>query len=362
MDKNISNEKKPLRLKVKTFVDLRRFTSKQLHKIVENFRAKNKAYEAKYKNMSALKYMKVVKRNELLAYKVRNSLVNLSDKQTQKNKNRILEARKEFINTSKEYKANLKNGKYTEKEQKKIKNTFEDIAYEINKEMYARNLGKENQERPQNPKIERAINNVKNAAKTVGKGIATGATMVAGAVAFPFVMAYKGARAVGRKALAIGRGGKVAAITAGKVVGNTAKSVAENVKNQVGPIAQEVKETENAKRDMKVAEKSKELNDTATISAKREIYDNSSEQTQNAIVRNDWKAALREDKKFYSKQQVQEEQIENPEKQVREAQRRENLHMDKEKQDINHKEAIERVEGEILTPEEVKKVYGDQEK
>lgn len=429
MDKNISNEKKPLRLKVKTFVDLRRFTSKQLHKIVENFRAKNKAYEAKYKDMSALNYMKVVKRNELLSYRVRNSLVNLSDKQTQKNKNRILEARKEFINTSKEYKANLKNGKYTEKEQKKIKNTFEDIAYEINKEMYARNLGKENQERPQNPKIERAINNVKNAAKTVGKGIATGATMVAGAVAFPFVMAYKGARAVGRKALAIGRGGKVAAITAGKVVGNTAKSVAENVKNQVGPIAQEVKETENAKRDMKVAEKSKELNDTATISAKREIYDNSSEQTQNAIVRNDWKAALREDKKFYAKQQIKDEgknseannkdlgyiqledtiqekrdefdrsseghkeytiekdwkaalrenkihefrkavdninqrnkKIEDPEKQTREAQRRENLHMDKEEQTINHKEAIEKVEGEVLTEEEVKKVYGDQEK
>lgn len=53
--------------------------------------------------------------------------------------------------------------------------------------------------------------------------------------------------------------------------------------------------------------------------------------------------------------------IEN-EKQDREEQRRENLHMDKEEQPIDHEKAIEKVEGEILTPEEVKKVYGDQEK
>lgn len=355
MDKNISNEKKPLRLKVKTFVDLRRFTSKQLHKIVENFRAKNKAYEAKYKDMSALNYMKVVKRNELLAYKVRNSLVNLSDKQAKKSRAKLQEKWNKGRESLQE---KLDNEEITEKQ---YKNKKEQLIYKTSKEMYARDmLG--NREKPKNPRTQRIIRNVKNAVKTVGKGIATGASMVAGAVAFPFIMAYKGAKAVGRKALAIGRGGKVAAITAGKVVGNTAKSVAENVKNQVGPIAQEVKETENAKRDMKVAEKSKELDDAATISAKREIYDNSSKQTQSAIRVNDWKAALREDKKFYAKQQVEETQIEDPEKQAREAQRRENLHMDKEEQIINHKEAIEKVEGEVLTEEEVKKVYGDQEK
>lgn len=355
MDKNISNEKKPLRLKVKTFVDLRRFTSKQLHKIVENFRTKNKAYEAKYKDMSALDYMKAVKRNELLAYKVRNSLVNLSDKQAKKSRAKLQEKWNKGRESLQE---KLDNEEITEKQ---YKNKKEQLIYKTSKEMYARDmLG--NREKPKNPRTQRIIKNVKNAAKAVGKGIATGATMVAGVVAFPFVMAYKGAKVVGRKALAIGRGGKVAAITAGKVVGNTAKSVAENVKNQVGPIAQEVKETENAKRDMKVAEKSKELDDAATISAKREIFDNSSKQTQNTIVRNDWKAALREDKKFYAKQQIEETQIEDPEKQERESQRRENLHMDKEKQTINHKEAIEKAEGEVLTEEEVKKVYGDQEK
>lgn len=362
MDKNISNEKKPLRLKVKTFVDLRRFTSKQLHKIVENFRTKNRAYEAKYKEMSALDYMKVVKRNELLAYKVRSSLVSLSDKQTEKSKNKILEARKEFIKDTKVYQSNVKDGKYDEKEQRKLRNEFEDRAYKINKEMYAKDLGKKDQERPQNPKIQRAINNVKNVAKTVGKGIATGATMVAGAVAFPFVMAYKGAKAVGTKALAIGRGGKVAAITAGKVVGNTAKSVAENVKNQVGSIAQEVKEIENTKRDIRDIEKSTRLDERGKISSRLDIYRNSSKETQDAIVRNDWKAALREDKKFYAKQQAQEPVVEDQEKQEREEKRRENLHMDREEQPINHKEAIEKVDGEVLTKEEAEKVYGDQEK
>ncbi len=355
MDKNISNEKKPLRLKVKTFVDLRRFTSKQLHKIVENFRTKNRAYEAKYKEMSALDYMKVVKRNELLAYKVRSSLVNLSDKQTEKNRIKLQER---WEGGKARLKYELDKGEITEKQ---YKNQKDQLIYKTSKAMYAKDMVKD-QEKPQNPRTKRIITNVKNGAKAVVKGIATGASMVAGIVAIPFVMAYKGVKAVGTKALAIGRGGKVAAITAGKVVGNTAKSVAENVKNQVGPIAQEVKETENAKRNMKVAEKSKELDDAATLSAKREIFDNSSKQTQSAIRVNDWKVALREDKKFYAKQQTQEMTLEDSEKQSREAQRRENLHMDKEEQPINHKEAIEKVDGEVLTQEEVKKVYGDQEK
>lgn len=314
MDKNISNEKKPLRLKVKTFVDLRRFTSKQLHKIVENFRTKNRAYEEKYKDMSALDYMKEVKRYELLKYKVRSSLVDLSDKQTEKNKNKILEERKKFIDDTKAYKTNLKDGKYDEKEQKKIKNEFEDRAYKINKEMYAKNLGKENQERPQNPKIERTINNVKNVAKTVGKGIATGATMVAGAVAFPFVMTYKGAKAVVKGTISagkrIGRGAQVTYLTAGKV--------ATNVKGQV---------------------------QTAKAQSERDIFEKSSEKVQNEMIENAHAKALKENAK-----------------RDREAARRESLHMDKEEQPINHKEAIEKVEGEILTPEEVKKVYGEQEK
>lgn len=344
MNKNISNEKKPLRLKVKTFVDLRRFTSKQLHKIVKNFRTKNRAYEAKYKDMSALDYMKKVKRYELLGYRVRTTLVNLSDKQMEKNRVKLQE---KWNKGRENLQERLDNKEITEKE---YKNKKEQLIYKTSKVMYARDMIG-NREKPQNPRTKRIITNFKNGAKRFVKGITRGASVVVA----PFV-------ALGRKVLAIGRGGKVAAITAGKVVGNTAKSVAENVKNQVGPIAQEVKETENVKRDMKVAEKSKELDDVATISTKRDIYDNSSKQTQDAIVRNDWKVALREDKKFYAKQQTQNMSAEDPEKQSREAQRRENLHIDKEEQTINHAEAIEKVEGEVLTEEEVRKIYGDQEK
>lgn len=344
MDKNSSNEKKPLKLKVKTFVDLRRFTSKQLHKIVENFRTKNKAYEEKYKGMSAIDYMRESRKLELLKYKARRSLVNLSDKQKMKNKEKYTE---KWEKTKKDLKEKLDNEEITEKQ---YKNQKEQEAYKIAKKIYAKDMV-ENQDKPKNPRTQRIIRNVKTAAKAVGK-----------AIAFPFVMVYKGAKAVGKKAISIGRGGKIAALTAGKVVKNTAKNVAENVKNQVGPIAQEVKETENAKRDMKIAEKSKELDNAATLAAKKEIYDNASKQTQDSIVVNDWKAALREDKKFYAKQQVEEPTVEDPQKQEREEQRRENLHMDAEQQTINHEEAIEKVEAEILTPEEVKKVYGEQEK
>lgn len=318
MDKKISNEKKPLRLKVKTFVDLRRFTSKQLHKIVENFRAKNKAYEAKYKDMSALDYMKVVKRNELLAYKVRNSLVNLSDKQTKKSRAKLQEKWNKGRESLQE---KLDNEEITEKQ---YKNKKEQLIYKTSKEMYARDmLG--NREKPKNPRTQRIIKNVKNAAKAVGKGIATGASMVAGAVAFPFVMAYKGAKAVGRKALAIGRGGKVAAITAGKVVKNTVEPTVNKMKETVKEVKENVSETK--------------------FEVKKEVYDNSSEKVQQEIFNRDYEKALKED-----------------EKRDREAQRRENLHMDTKQQPINHKEAIEKVEGEVLTGEEVKKVYGDQEK
>lgn len=292
MDKNISNEKKPLRLKVKTFVDLRRFTSKQLHKIVENFRAKNKAYEAKYKDMSALDYMKAVKRNELLAYKVRNSLVNLSDKQAKKSRAKLQEKWNKGRESLQE---KLDNEEITEKQ---YKNKKEQLIYKTSKEMYARDmLG--NREKPKNPRTQRIIKNVKNAAKTVGKGIITAFTAV-----------NKGAKAVvkgvKKGVKKIGRGANVALLTAGKV------------KNQV---------------------------QTLKTQAEREMFENSSKEVQDEIKTNAHAKALKENAK-----------------RDREAARRENLHMDKEVKSINHKEAIEKAEGEILTTEEVKKVYGDQEK
>lgn len=161
-------------------------------------------------------------------------------------------------------------------------------------------------------------------------------------------------KAVGRKTKDLGRGGKVVALTAGKVVSNTAKNVAENVKNQVGPVAKELKETENVKREIKAVEKSKDLDDEAIIEEKRKIYDNSSKETQSTILRNDFKVALRENRAYDIANQFDQPETEPIQRKEREEQRRENLHMGKEQQQINHEEAIEKVEGEILTPEEVK--------
>ena len=41
MEDNNKKEKKVLKLKLKTFADFKRFTSKQLHKIVEKLREKD---------------------------------------------------------------------------------------------------------------------------------------------------------------------------------------------------------------------------------------------------------------------------------------------------------------------------------
>lgn len=199
---------------------------------------------------------------------------------------------------------------------------IENAEYKLAKAEYALDLEGAD-EKPKNPVVQRAVEAVQKGAKAVGKGIVTAAGIAAAAVAFPFVIGYKGIKAVGNKVAAIGRGGKVAALTAGKIVSNTAK----NIKDQVAPIAQEVKETDNARRDMRAAEKSKDLDDEATLSAKYDRFYSTSEQTQSAIRVKDWNAALKEDKK-----------------REREAARRENLHMDREEQHIDHEEAMRRSE------------------
>ena len=104
---------------------------------------------------------------------------------------------------------------------------------------------------------------------------------------------------------------------------------------------------------MKTAEKSKELDETATLAKKKEIFDNSSKAVQNQIFDRDFKLAMKEDAK-----------------REREAQRRKNLHMDEEAIPVNHEKAasvqdkedtkkIERVDGEVLTKEEVAAIYGE---
>ncbi len=303
-------EKKQLKFRIKTFADFKRFTSKQLNNIVEKFRTNNKELT----NLSLEELLEKQKFVGAMKAVVRQSLVNRADKSKEVTKKRMIQNIKELKEQNTANEEKFQNKEISEKEHEKASRKIEYQAYKIDKEIYTKNLGAKDQEKPKNPVIQRSIKNVKNAAKVVGKGIVKGASIAAGAVAFPFVIAYKGAKAgvkaIGRGAKMLKRGATVASLTAGKVAGN--------VKEQV---------------------------QTAKIQVKREMYENANEEEKKEILTNDHIAALKENAK-----------------REREAARRESLHMDKNEQTINHEKAIERVEGEILTPEEIKKVYGEQEK
>lgn len=310
MKENSSKEKKQLKFRIKTFADFKRFTSKQLNNIVEKFRTNNKELT----NLSLEELLEKQKFVGAMKAVVRQSLVNRADKSKETTKKRMIQNIKELKEQNTANEEKFQNKEIREKEHEKARRKIEYQAYKINKEIYTKNLGAKDQEKPKNPIIQRSIKNVKNAAKVVGKGIVKGASIAAGTIAFPFVIAYQGAKAgvkaIGRGAKMLKRGATVASLTAGKV--------AENVKEQV---------------------------QTAKIQVKREMYENANEEEKKEIVTNDHIAALRENAK-----------------REREAARREGLHMDKKEQTINHEKAIERVDGEILTPEEIKKVYGEQEK
>ena len=92
---------------------------------------------------------------------------------------------------------------------------------------------------------------------------------------------------------------------------------------------------------------------------KRRIFDNSSKETQESILRSDFRVALKENRKYDLNEEFQESEY-NQEKGKREVKRRENLHMDTEQTQINHEAAIikemEEVEDRILEQiEEVEK-------
>lgn len=296
MNEKNGSEKKNLNLKLKTFADLKRFKSRQLHKIVEKMRESNKKItEGELDKFSGL-----------VKYGARRSLIKRADRSKSKQKEKI----KDYANSKRAILKELKaNGEINDK---KYAKAMEDLRYKTAKKIYVKDLGTEDQEKPKNPKIQRTVNNVKNAAKAAWKGIVTGATMVAGVVAIPFVGLYEAAKAVGRGVKAIGRGGKVAALTAGKVAGN--------VKNQV---------------------------QTAKSQVTREMYENASKKEKQEMMEKAYKQADKENAK-----------------REREAQRRENLHMDGEQQPIDHEEAkkntFERANAEELSEEEVKQVYGEE--
>lgn len=324
------NKKRKLNLKIKTFSDFKRFTSKTLHKIVEKMRGKNElTINQIAKNKIAANEGRPIEKGKegtislddltnrknmvaLLKHAARKSLIDRADRMDAKRRQKITKKYNDKRDTLIDL---LEQGKITEKQYHKA---IENLNYKTTKKIYEKDLSSMVTEKPKNPTIQRAIRSVGKVAKAVGKGIVTAAKVSASIAVLPFVGLYQVGKFVGQKALAIGRGGKVAALTAGKVVSNTAKTVAENVKGQVEPIASQIKETEEARRDSKNAK---------TFEEKAGIYENASKEAQSAIYEDDYKAALKENAK-----------------RKREAARREKLHMDAEQQPIDHEEAMKNTE------------------
>lgn len=298
------NKKRKLNLKIKTFSDFKRFTSKTLHKIVEKMRGKNElTLNQIAKNKIAANEGRPIEAGKegtislddltnrknmvaLLKHAARKSLIDRADRMDAKHRQKISKKHDDKRETLIDL---LEQGKITEKQYHKA---IEKLNYKTTKKIYEKDLSSMVTEKPKNPTIQRAIRTAGKVARVVGKGLAIGAGAVASVVALPFVMAYKGVTAVGRGGKAIGRGGKVAALTAGKVAGKVAGNLKDQVQTARGEVYKDVKKQDYMKSLEKVQRK---------IEGK-----NAKEQ--------------------------------------REAARRENLHMDPEQQQIDHEEAMKKTE------------------
>lgn len=277
-EKKVVKERPKIHLKIKTLSDFKRFTSKQLHKIVEKFREKNKS-------ISLTELAGQGKYFELMKYAVRQSLIARSarnrEKQNEKIVNKLLN-KKEQLDELKEVNAI---------NQKQYDRAMEKAEYKAKKKIYEKDLGSADQEKPKNPTVQRAIQGTIKGAKKVANVVKTGAiglVSIAGAViAAPFIGLYKGAKLLGNTGKKLLGKGKVAALTVGKVAGN--------VKEQV---------------------------QTARGEVNREIYEKASEEKQQEMMEEAYKQAEKENKK-----------------REREAARREKLHMGAEQQPIDHEEA-----------------------
>lgn len=394
----MGKEKKDIRLKLITPLTIRRFTSKKLHDIVKNMSNKNE-------KISVEELVKNESFKELIKYAARRSLVKKSNRNKIKKQNKIVGKYEENAKILKEA---LEDELISQKQYDK---KMENLRYRIDKEIYAKDLSDQIQEKPKNPRWQRMANNLKKIASIVG---------------IPFVMIAKGASKITRAV-------KVKVLTARKIV------------KKVKEMEQVVKETEDVAKEMKMAEKSKELSSEALFEKKKEIYDNSSKPVQQEIYNRDYEKAVKENAKKDTqrgelapkdaepekiKPKKEEKETEskaeppkknskdtkksevkqkkanhkkdrvvkryeaegyaqnangeyyNPwtdeydaeydphkdvaynEKEKREQKRREDLHMDGNAQKINHEKAtqnvktgegqIEKVESEISTPEEVK--------
>lgn len=386
--KIMEKEKKDIRLKLITPLTIRRFTSKKLHDIVKNMSNKNE-------KISVEELVKNESFKELIKYAARRSLVKRSNRNKIKKQNKIVGKYEENAKILKEA---LEDELISQKQYDK---KMENLRYKIDKEIYAKDLSDQIQEKPKNPRWQRMANNLKKIASIVG---------------IPFVMIAKGVSKITRAV-------KVKVLTARKIV------------KKVKEMEQVVKETEDVAKEIKMAEKSKELSNEALFEKKKEIYDNSSKQVQQEIYNRDYEKAVKEnakkdtepekikpkkeereteskaepskkDSKDTKKSEVKQEKANhkkdrvvkryeaegyaqnangeyyNPwtdeydaeydphkdiaynEKEKREQKRREDLHMDGSAQKINHEKAtqnvktgegqIEKDESGISTPEEVK--------
>ena len=317
-----AKEKKELRLKFKTLVDGKRWFSKGLHNIIEKFRTKNR--DGSDKTLAELynnrEFAGVIK------YGVRQTLINISDKQMAR-KAYTIEDR--YDEKREALEIDYEDGELSDKKyQKKLEN----LEYKKQKQLYANDLEGSPEERPASPRLQR-----------IGRTLKKIVLAPVNAVKY-----------IGRKIQTLGRGTKVALLTTGKVVQKSAVAVKNTVKNQVDPIAQEIKEVEDARKEIKDIDKSKNLTSEEKLQARQDVFYKEGyvrqKQVQDILLHDDWKNAENENARREKEQQ----------KAVREAQRREGLHMNPEPNQIDHEKA-QKVEGDILTPEEVKEQYDENE-
>ena len=299
-------EKKNIKLRILTWSDLRRFKSRTLHNIINKWREKNASISLQELSEDG-KYF------ELMKHAARKSLIKRADKKLEKQRKKVDE---KYLKKEEIEKEALNN---TLTNQKQYDRQMEYIRYKKQKEQYEKDLSDEVQEKPENPRFR----GIKKGLKAIGKAI--GKT-----VAFPFVMVAKGASK-------LIRGANVNRLTVGKFY-NLYKEMKEEVK-----LEEDTKDVKN------------KMNKVKTLEKKDEIYQKASEKVQNKIVedvrnRIDEESEIERKNRYINKQpetlktaiinqdyEIAKQEYEE-EKRKREAQRRENLHMSPEPEEINYEQ------------------------
>lgn len=330
-------EKKDLRLKIKMPVDLKRWFSKKLDKIVSNFRQNNSVLA----NSNVDKKLDItnMKANDVvnaITYQVKESLVKRAD---------IYKVSKEYeIQDIYERENENLEILYSNKQisDKEYAKKLEDIEYKRQKANYAHNIG-EPTERPKNPKVQRAIQTAKKVGK-IAAGIGVAGVGLAGIGGIIGIVGGIGATGVGIGAAGAGVGAAGAGVTSlttslsgiiqlvgaigiggaavgatgfgaiklgkfiaqkaplmlneakiiGKTAGKTIEEVGKSVSDKVSPMLEESKKEvarDSAKKEIR---KTKDLGARAE---KLEVKDEQFEGLYEEIISEDYKAAIKENAK-----------------------------------------------------------------